>query len=314
MTVYYFFFFPVYSCWQTDQNLGSIWRQVWENYIWAQTCKCDRLLLCFPFFPASISSISLMICDMCAGYIWRGLVLGLQPSGFCLWWQNPEDLGPELGKRSDGVETTVFPAVCLSAEVRPAASLTESHESLLLGAPARSNNNELMLGITEERFCSPGVWEKDRKAELRPKIIPIVPSDFSPKSFFFPAANFCSRRKPVLSGFLCWCMSDPGQVLENAERSQQLRLLLQLQPPVQPHRVGIGECWLQPRARMESRCWSGAQNTPVALGKKKERARWMFFSFPSVWREREDMGRENREVLENVAGSFRPRLGRKSGS
>lgn len=32
---------------------------------------------------------------------------------------------------------------------------------------------------------------------------------------------------------------------------------------------------------------------------------------PSVWREREDMGRENREVFENVAGSFRPRLSRK---
>lgn len=146
---------------------------------------------------------------------------------------------------------------------------------------------------------------------MRPKIIPIVTSDFSPKAFF-PAANLCSQRRPVLSVF-CWCASDPGQVLENAEGSQQLCLLLQLQPPVQPHRVRIGECWLQPPARMESRCWTGAPNTPVAVGDRKSTIN-VCFSFPSVWREREDMGRENREVLENVAGSFRPRLGRKFGS
>lgn len=60
--------------------------------------------------------ISLMICDVHAGYIWCGLVLWLQPSGFCVWWQNPKDLGPQLGKRADGVKPqqhlirlTVFP-------------------------------------------------------------------------------------------------------------------------------------------------------------------------------------------------------------
>lgn len=53
---------------------------------------------------------------------------------------------------------------------------------------------------------------------------------------------------------------------------------------------------------MESRC-----ETP------RESDVYVCFSLslpPSVWREREDMGRENREVFENVAGSFRPRLGR----
>lgn len=33
----------------------------------------------------------------------------------------------------------------------------------------------------------------------------------------------------------------PGKMLKNSKRSQQLCLLLQLQPPVQPYRVGIGE-------------------------------------------------------------------------
>lgn len=36
-----------------------------------------------------------------AGYIWRGLVLRLQPAGVCVWRQNPEDLGRQLGKRAD---------------------------------------------------------------------------------------------------------------------------------------------------------------------------------------------------------------------
>ena len=33
----------------------------------------------------------------------------------------------------------------------------------------------------------------------------------------------------------------PGEMSEDTERSQQLRILLQLQPPVQPHRVRIRE-------------------------------------------------------------------------
>lgn len=72
---------------------------------------------------------------------------------------------------------------------------------------------------------------------------------------------------------------DPGQVLEDAEGPQQLRLLLQLQPPVQPHRVGIGECWLRPRARMGSRCWSGARKTRPSPW-ETERAPFTFASLP----------------------------------
>lgn len=41
---------------------------------------------------------------------------------------------------------------------------------------------------------------KRREAETRPKIIPIVPSDFSPKLF-----SCCSQRRAALSDF-CWCV------------------------------------------------------------------------------------------------------------
>lgn len=41
------------------------------------------------------------------GHIWCGLVVWLQPPGVCVRWQNPEDLGRQLGERPTLSDLTV---------------------------------------------------------------------------------------------------------------------------------------------------------------------------------------------------------------
>lgn len=107
---------------------------------------------CAFLFPAYIFSISPMICDTCAGDIWCGLVLWLQPAGFCLWWQNPEDLGPELGKRSDGVETAAasFPPHSIP---RRLSFLVKSDQQLLWPKVMKLSSSELQPNPTITSWC-----------------------------------------------------------------------------------------------------------------------------------------------------------------
>lgn len=102
--------------------------------------------------------------------------------------------------------------------------------------------------------------------------------------------------KSVFWGIFANLLFHPGEVLENPEGSQQLRLLLQLQPAVQPHRVGIGE--------------RSAETLRITAGLDRE-VDVCCSSLPVRWK-CEDLGRKDREVSENFAGSFRPRLCRKS--
>lgn len=58
----------------------------------------------FAFVIRASSKCVVIIPGASAGYIWRGLVLWLQPSGVCIWWQNPEDLGRQLGEGAHRIE------------------------------------------------------------------------------------------------------------------------------------------------------------------------------------------------------------------
>lgn len=69
-----------------------------------------------------------------------------------------------------------------------------------------------------EPVCSPGVCDED-DCSVR----------FDLKAFFLRQTLFPTKTSVEP---LCRCVSHPGQMLENAQRSQQLCLLLQLQPPV----------------------------------------------------------------------------------
>lgn len=106
---------------------------------------------CSFLLPASISSTSLT-CDMCAGHLWCGLVLWLQPPGFCLWWQNPEDLGPELGKRSEGVEATAASSPPPQYSP-PFVFLVESDQQLLWQKVLKLWSSELQPNPTITSWC-----------------------------------------------------------------------------------------------------------------------------------------------------------------
>lgn len=85
-----------------------------------------------------------------------------------------------------------------------------------------------------------------------------------------------------------------GKMSENFKGPQQLCVLLQLQPPVQPHRVWFSKFTCLTRFNFPER-WLGVNVTPPVPP-------------PQVRRERPDMGREDGEVSENLTGSLGPRL------
>lgn len=138
------------------------------------------------------------------------------------------------------------------------------------------------------------MWEKASEAERHLEIILVTGQDsFFPASVSVPDPDGCS-----VSVLLClWSRASAWKRSKvTATTSSAATSTPSLISSCRDRWVAAPAAW-----RMESRC-----ETP------RESEIYVCFSPPPpVWREREDMGRENWEVFENVAGSFRPRLSRK---
>lgn len=188
----------------------------------------------------------------------------------------------------------IWARFCAEGCRQTSGSLTGSHENLLLRGPAKFNK------LTSVRNCCARdgslTWNV-RKSQRGWKASWNNPGHWT--GLFFSCFGLCSWPRRVLS--VCAAVSlIQGKCLKT----------------LKGHSNYVFCCNFNPQSNLiVSGSVSGGAGR-VANGKQMwdatgERDLCLFLSPPPVWREREDMGRENWEVFENVAGSFRPRLSRK---